>query len=136
LKSKNILFYFEKRSSPLQRWRCSCKFRSRWLQSDKFGEFLILVLHMYLHTYIPYVPTYIHTICTYIPTICTYIPTICTYVHTFHMYLHTYHMYLCTYLLYVPTYIPYVPTYIQDGRRLVLVNNTLRLFVVLYIHKD
>jgi hypothetical protein len=27
--NKNILFYFEKRSSLLQRWRCSCKFKSR-----------------------------------------------------------------------------------------------------------
>jgi hypothetical protein len=27
--SKNILYYFEKRSSLLQRWRCSCKFKSR-----------------------------------------------------------------------------------------------------------
>jgi hypothetical protein len=27
--NKNIFFYFEKRSSLLQRWRCGCKFRSR-----------------------------------------------------------------------------------------------------------
>jgi hypothetical protein len=27
LENKTILFYFEKRSSLLQRWRCSCKFR-------------------------------------------------------------------------------------------------------------
>jgi hypothetical protein len=27
--NKNISFYFEKRSSLLQRWRCSCKFKSR-----------------------------------------------------------------------------------------------------------
>jgi hypothetical protein len=26
--NKNILFCFEKRSSPLQRWRCSCKFKN------------------------------------------------------------------------------------------------------------
>jgi hypothetical protein len=35
--NKNILFYFEKRSSLLQRWRCSCKFKSRrigsWFQN-------------------------------------------------------------------------------------------------------
>jgi hypothetical protein len=28
LHQKNIFFYFEKRSSLQQRWRCSCKFRS------------------------------------------------------------------------------------------------------------
>jgi hypothetical protein len=27
--NKNILFYFKKRSSLLQSWRCSCKFKSR-----------------------------------------------------------------------------------------------------------
>jgi hypothetical protein len=27
--NKNIFFYIEKRSSLLQRWRCSCKFKSR-----------------------------------------------------------------------------------------------------------
>jgi hypothetical protein len=27
--NKNIFSYFEKRSSLLQRWRCSCKFESR-----------------------------------------------------------------------------------------------------------
>jgi hypothetical protein len=27
--NKNIFFYFEKCSSPLQRWRCSCEFKSR-----------------------------------------------------------------------------------------------------------
>jgi hypothetical protein len=26
-KNKNILFYFETRSSLLQRWRCNCKFK-------------------------------------------------------------------------------------------------------------
>jgi hypothetical protein len=31
--NKNILFYFEKRSSLLQRWRCSCKFKSRRIGS-------------------------------------------------------------------------------------------------------
>jgi hypothetical protein len=31
--NKNILFYFEKRSSLLQRWRCSCKFRGRRIGS-------------------------------------------------------------------------------------------------------
>jgi hypothetical protein len=31
--NKNILFYFEKRSSLLQRWLCSCKFKSRRLGS-------------------------------------------------------------------------------------------------------
>jgi hypothetical protein len=34
--NKNISFYFYKRSSLLQRWRCSCKFKNRrigsWLQ--------------------------------------------------------------------------------------------------------
>jgi hypothetical protein len=27
LENKNILFYFEKRCSLLQRWRCSCKLK-------------------------------------------------------------------------------------------------------------
>jgi hypothetical protein len=31
--NKNILFYFEKRST-LQRWRCSCKLKSRRIDSD------------------------------------------------------------------------------------------------------
>jgi hypothetical protein len=31
--NKNILFYFEKRSSLLQRWRCSCKFKNRRIGS-------------------------------------------------------------------------------------------------------
>jgi hypothetical protein len=31
--NKNILFYFEKRPSLLQRWRCSCKFKSRRIGS-------------------------------------------------------------------------------------------------------
>jgi hypothetical protein len=31
--SKNIVAYFEKRSSLLQRWRCSCKFKSRRIGS-------------------------------------------------------------------------------------------------------
>jgi hypothetical protein len=31
--NKNILFYSGKRSSLLQRWRCSCKFKSRRLAS-------------------------------------------------------------------------------------------------------
>jgi hypothetical protein len=31
--NKNILFYFEKRSSLLQRGRCSCKFKSRRIGS-------------------------------------------------------------------------------------------------------
>jgi hypothetical protein len=31
--NKNIFFYFEKRSSLLQRWRCSCKFKSRRIGS-------------------------------------------------------------------------------------------------------
>jgi hypothetical protein len=31
--NKNILFYFEKRSSLLQRWRCGCKFKSRRIGS-------------------------------------------------------------------------------------------------------
>jgi hypothetical protein len=33
LENKNILFYFEKRSSSLQRWRCSSKFKSRRIGS-------------------------------------------------------------------------------------------------------
>jgi hypothetical protein len=32
--NKNILLYFEKRSSPLQRWRCSCKFKNRRIGSS------------------------------------------------------------------------------------------------------
>jgi hypothetical protein len=37
-KNTNILFYFKKRSS-LQRWRCSCKFKSRRIGSrGKFFE--------------------------------------------------------------------------------------------------
>jgi hypothetical protein len=32
--STNILFYFEERSSLLQRWRCSCKFKSRRIGSS------------------------------------------------------------------------------------------------------
>jgi hypothetical protein len=35
--NKNILFYFEKRSSLLQRWRCSCKFKNRRIGSS-FGR--------------------------------------------------------------------------------------------------
>jgi hypothetical protein len=37
--NKNILFFFENRSSPLQRWRCAvCKFKSRRIGSwAKFG---------------------------------------------------------------------------------------------------
>jgi hypothetical protein len=31
--NKNIFFYFEKRSSLLQRWGCSCKFKSRRIGS-------------------------------------------------------------------------------------------------------
>jgi hypothetical protein len=31
---KNISFYFEKRSIPLQRWRCSCKFKCRRIGSS------------------------------------------------------------------------------------------------------
>jgi hypothetical protein len=31
--NKNILFCFEKRSSLLQRWRCSCKFKNRRIGS-------------------------------------------------------------------------------------------------------
>jgi hypothetical protein len=31
--NKNILFYFENGSGLLQRWRCSCKFKSRWIGS-------------------------------------------------------------------------------------------------------
>jgi hypothetical protein len=31
--NKNILFYFEKRCSLLQRWRCICKFKSRRIGS-------------------------------------------------------------------------------------------------------
>jgi hypothetical protein len=39
--SKKIVFFFEKRSRLLQRWRCSCKFKSRRIGSrvDRFGEF-------------------------------------------------------------------------------------------------
>jgi hypothetical protein len=38
-KNKNILFYFVKRSSLLQRWRCSCKFKNRRIGSCwKFDE--------------------------------------------------------------------------------------------------
>jgi hypothetical protein len=32
-KNKDILFYFEKHSSLLQRWRCSCKLKSRRIGS-------------------------------------------------------------------------------------------------------
>jgi hypothetical protein len=31
--NKNIIFYFEKRSSLLQRWRCRCKFKNRRIGS-------------------------------------------------------------------------------------------------------
>jgi hypothetical protein len=31
--NKNILFYFEKRSSLLQRWHCSCKLKNRRIAS-------------------------------------------------------------------------------------------------------
>jgi hypothetical protein len=34
LENKNILFYFEKRYILLQRWRCSCKFKSRRIGSS------------------------------------------------------------------------------------------------------
>jgi hypothetical protein len=33
---KNVFFSFENPSSQLQRWRCSCKFRSRRIGSCKF----------------------------------------------------------------------------------------------------
>jgi hypothetical protein len=32
--NNNIIFYFEKRSSLLQRWRCSCKFKNRRIGSS------------------------------------------------------------------------------------------------------
>jgi hypothetical protein len=44
---KNILFYFEKRSSQQQRWRCRCKFKSRRIEdfssfdSRSNAEFLL-----------------------------------------------------------------------------------------------
>jgi hypothetical protein len=41
-KSKYNFFYFEKRASLPQRWRCSCKFRSRGIGS--FLSFVILKL--------------------------------------------------------------------------------------------
>jgi hypothetical protein len=41
--NKNILFYFDKRSSLLQRWRCSCEFKSRrigsWFENRMEGCF-------------------------------------------------------------------------------------------------
>jgi hypothetical protein len=33
LENKNILFYFEKRCSLLQRWRCSCKLKNHRIGS-------------------------------------------------------------------------------------------------------
>jgi MFS family permease len=40
---KQIFFYFEKRSSLLQRWRCSCKCQSRrigsWIKNFQDGPF-------------------------------------------------------------------------------------------------
>jgi hypothetical protein len=44
--NKNILFYYEKRSSLLQHWRCSCNLKSRILYlldkihnfANKYGE--------------------------------------------------------------------------------------------------
>jgi hypothetical protein len=35
--NKNIFFVFEKRSSLLQRWRCSCKLKKDWLQGRPFS---------------------------------------------------------------------------------------------------
>jgi hypothetical protein len=32
--NKNILFYLEKRCSLIQRWRCSCKYKSRRIGSS------------------------------------------------------------------------------------------------------
>jgi hypothetical protein len=32
--NKNVFFYFETRSSLIQRWRCSCKFGSRRMDSS------------------------------------------------------------------------------------------------------
>jgi hypothetical protein len=44
-----FLFYFEIRSSLLQRWRCSCKFKSRRIDSWKTGvlnfELLLYVIY-------------------------------------------------------------------------------------------
>jgi hypothetical protein len=39
--NKNISFYFEKRSSLLQLWRCSCKFKSRRIGS--WFQWLVLM---------------------------------------------------------------------------------------------
>jgi hypothetical protein len=40
--TKNIFFYLEKRSSLLQRWRCSCKIRSQsyvfWIYNYKWNR--------------------------------------------------------------------------------------------------
>jgi hypothetical protein len=36
--NENILFPFEKRPSLLQRWRCSCKFKSRRIGSTENQE--------------------------------------------------------------------------------------------------
>jgi hypothetical protein len=59
--NKNILCYFEKRSSLLQSWRCSYKFRSRrigpWLQIREddsvfycgYGDNIKVYLIVYLH---------------------------------------------------------------------------------------
>jgi hypothetical protein len=37
--NKNIFFFYEKRSSLLQRWRCSCKFKSRRIGSSSLQRF-------------------------------------------------------------------------------------------------
>jgi hypothetical protein len=44
----NISFYFEKRSSLLQRWRCSCKFQSRRIGSSLRSREQICICFAYI----------------------------------------------------------------------------------------
>jgi hypothetical protein len=51
LESKNIFFYFEKRTSLLlQRWRCSCNFKScrigSWQQYCQFLNKILQLIHI------------------------------------------------------------------------------------------
>jgi hypothetical protein len=47
--NKTILFYYEKGSSLLQRWRCSCKFKSRRIGSWYERTYMYVCMHANLN---------------------------------------------------------------------------------------
>jgi hypothetical protein len=59
-KNKNIFFCFEKRCSLLQRWRCSCKFKSRRIGSWCIHLHTYLSPGAYKHLKSQYYDIYIH----------------------------------------------------------------------------